>query len=248
MAVSNCKGGLHCKIFYWRLIFSAKWAAPFPESFCLPSTVSVFWCPSSKPSADAGYVRAPAFYSGSEAEPGHKGSAALQLSGAAPVQQGRLTPQCSPASRFLGTHPACALPWAAPPVAITGSWDRRWPRQWDSSASSPWVVPAMGRHQRHNSLLAGLCLSLLPLQWWRQRRASHSAWSWGRGSSSALALAGKGAGSRACGGLPSWAQKTRKPEREVKLPFLEHGNAEGVFHAPAAREVQRAAEIPRCFR
>jgi len=30
----------------------------------------------------------------------------------------------------------------------------------------------------------------------------------------------------------------------VKPPFLEHGNAEGVFHAPAAGKAQRAAEIP----
>lgn len=33
----------------------------------------------------------------------------------------------------------------------------------------------------------------------------------------------------------------------MKLPFLEHGNAEGVFHVSATPAVQRAAEIPQCF-
>lgn len=75
----------------------------------MPSGVTAFWCPSSKPSADAGHAKALTLYSGSEAEPGSQVSAAFQLSGAASVRQARLTPQCSPASQSLGTHPAHAL-------------------------------------------------------------------------------------------------------------------------------------------
>lgn len=115
------------------------------------------------------------------------------------------------------------------------------------SEFTQWILPAMGRHRRHKSLLVGLSLSSTAFMELKtaqdipqhlvirvgQLFDAGSFWYRNR--------------SAACSELPSQGSKTQKPKKEVKLPFLEHGNAEGVFHAPAAREVQRAAEIPRCF-
>lgn len=71
----------------------------------MPCKVTTFWCPSSKPSGDAGHVKALTLYSGSETEAGHQESATFQLSGAASMLQSRLTQeqQNSLASQSLRT-------------------------------------------------------------------------------------------------------------------------------------------------
>lgn len=143
-----------------------------------------------------------------------------------------------------GPGHACRIPrgklWCTDRSGHHTSWDHWWPA-WDTWVSSQWVWPVLGRHQRHSSLPAGLVSPSFPVQWWRWHRAPHKDQAvllhcsfWSREQQAEPTV-----------GCPPGVKKILKPQKEVK-PFLERGNAEEVLHAPAARELWRAAEIPRC--
>lgn len=168
---------MQCYIFYWRQIYSVKWTVLFPETTFLPSSVTAFWWPSSKPSAGAGHVKAQTLYSGSKAEPKPK----PKLEGLPPSSsQGLCLWSRAGWPRSAPQHPGPSaltlhVPWlwAMPPLfpqgstgaqtgaATTCSWDHRWPRQTDSQS-----VHTVGRAsdgQIPKAQLASSCVLSLPL-------------------------------------------------------------------------------------